>query len=539
MGSMPPAGGGGGGLTDTWSSIQLQWGRLQSGQRRTIVGAAVAVLAAVGIWAAVASRGPTLVPLYTHVPAQSAAAIVARLHQAKVPYQLAANGATILVPKRDVAPMRLQMAAAGLPKSGTVGLGSVLTLPFGATSFTRRVAYLQGLQGELAATIDQLRGVRSSRVQIVLPRRSTFASSAGAASAAVMVRLQPGISLAPGQVGAIAHLVASSVPGLQPRAVTVIDQHGTILWAQGSGSGAIGVAATGPAALAQSDLAVRHGLDAQVQTGLVRLLDQVFGPGNVVAHVHAQMSFNTGTVNRTIFLPKGAGPAVVRSMQQLKQTVVGTGAPAAVPGTATNSFPTYTAGAGGGKTSSSSNQLTQNFDIGSQTQHTIVAPGTVSRLSVAVVVNRKLTAAQLALVRSTVQAAVGASTARHDQITVVGMPFQQTLLHSLSGAAAGAAAPTLPQVAWIAAAVLGVLLLVVILLLVLRRRREVDPGLDGVASETLTPAFSVTGAAEGGADPLAAALATAQAHRNRLQGTLRERPADVARVIRVWLSQDD
>ncbi len=538
MASTPPAGGSSG-LADTWTSLQAQWGRLQVGQRRTVIGAAVAVLAAVGVWAAVANRRPALVPLYTHVPAQSAAAIVARLHQAKVPYQLAANGATILVPKTEVAPMRLQMAAAGLPKSGTVGLGSVLSLPFGATSFTRHVAYLQGLQGELAATIDQLRGVRSSRVQIVLPRRSTFATSGGAASAAVLVRLQPGVSLAPGQVGAIAHLVASSVPGLQPQAVTVIDQHGTILWAQGGGNGSTGGVAGGPAALAQNDLAVRHRLDTQLQTGLVQLLDQVFGAGNVVAHVHAQMSFNSGTLDRTIFLPKGSGPAVVRSMQQLKQTVVGNGAAAAVPGTATNSFPTYTAGAGGGKTSSSSNQLTQNFDVGSETQRTIVAPGTVSRLSVAVVVNRKLTAAQLALVRSTVQSAVGASAARHDQITVVGMPFQQALLHSFSGAAAGAAAPALPQTAWIAAAVLGLLLLTVIVLLLLRRRREVEPGLDGSMSETLAPGLTLTRGVEGGSDPLAAALATAQAHRDRLQGTLRERPADVARVIRVWLAQDD
>lgn len=538
MGGVPPAGGQSGGRADPWASLQGQWGRLGVGQRRTIIGAAAAVLAVVGVWAAVVGRGPTLVPLYTRVPAQSAAAIVAKLHQAKVPYRLAANGATILVPQRDVAPMRLQMAAAGLPKSGTVGLGSVLTLPFGATSFTRHVAYLQGLQGELAATIDQVRGVRSSRVQIVLPRRSTFASAAGAASAAVLVHLQPGVRLTSGQVGAVAHLVASSVPGLRPQAVTVIDQHGTILWSQGSG-GSTGGAATGPAALAQNDLSVRHSLDTQLQSGLVRLLDQVFGPGNVVAHVHAQMSFNSGTLSRTTFLPKGAGPAVVRSMQQLKQTVVGTGAPAAVPGTATNSFPTYTAGAGGGKTSSTSNQLTQNFDVGSETQHTIVAPGTVSRLSVAVVINRKLTAAQLALVRSTVQAAVGASTARHDQITVVGMPFQQTLLHSFSGAAAGGAAPALPQVAWIAAAVLGALLLAVILLLLLRRRREVEPGLDGATAETLTPAYSAVGAVDAGSDPLAAALATAQAHRDRLQGTLRERPADVARVIRVWLSQDE
>ncbi len=522
-------------LGATWTSLRGQWQALPPNGRRNILATAVAAVAGILLLAVLAARGPAMAALFTNLAPVDGAAIVTQLGRDKVPYKLANNGQTILVPQSQVDKLRLQMAGLGLPKSGSVGLSSVLSLPFGATDFTRQVAYQNALQGELEQTINQIGGVAGSRVQIVLPQQATFSGQSNPASAAVLVKLQPGITLSAGQVRGIANLVAASVQGLSPNAVTVLDQTGQILWAQGAtGLGVGGGNANGPTGQAENQFQLQQQFDQTLQTNLQHLLQQVFGPGNVVTQVQAQLNFNSGTVDRTLFLPKGSGPAVVKSMQQLKQTVLGTPATGGVPGTASNSFPTYPAGAGG-KTSSTSNQLTQNFDISQETQHTVIAPGSVSRLSVAVVVNSPLNAAQLALVRATVQAAVGADPARQDQITVVGLPFNHSLVNALSQPLPARALP-IPEIAAGAA-----LLLILLVLLLFRRRGGQEPAVPDEAAlggETLSSpaAFSVAGP---GPDGLGSAIASAQAARERLNSSLRQRPEDVARVVRVWLEQSD
>lgn len=523
-------------LGETWASVRRQWTALGAGQRR-VIGVAAGLALAGGLVAAVlGARGPALSPLFTHLTPADGAAIITQLGHDHVTYRLANNGRTILVPKAQVGRLRLQLAGQGLPKGGTVGLGSVLTLPFGATQFTRQVAYQSALQGELQQTIDQIHGVKASRVQIVLPQNSTFGGGGTAASASVLVQLQPGVTLTAAQVAGIAHLVASSVQGLTPAGVTVLDQTGQILWAQGGAGSVLGGGGSvgGIAGQAQSQLQIQQQFDQSLQTHLRHLLEQVFGPGSVVTQVQAQMSFNTGSVTTKLYSPKGS-PAVVRSMQALKQSVKGGAATAGVPGTASNSFPTYTAGAGGGKTSSTSTQLTQDFALSQQDTHTILAPGTITRLSVAVVVGAKLTAAQLALVKSTVQAAVGAYPAQKNQVTVVAMPFNHTLLHGLA-----AAAPVPPASRLLVPALIGVgvLLLLLVLVLVLRRRAPGAVAVDDGVGATLASGVAV-GVSAGAEDPLGSAIASAQAVRDRLHGALKQRPEDVARVIRVWLDQTE
>ena len=536
---MPPRSAG---LNETLASVRGQWTALQPRQRRTIVVVAVALLAGIILWASLAARGPAMAPLFTNLAPADAEAIVTQLQHSKTPYKLADNGQTILVPRSQVDQARLQMAGQGLPNQGTVGLTSVLNLPFGATDFTRQVAYQNGLQGELEDTIDQIKGVSSSRVELVLPQAPTFGGASSPASAAVLVDLQPGTVLDSGQIGGIVHLVSASVQDLSPDGVTVIDQTGQILWTQGeaAATGAVG-AASGTAGQAQSDLQVQQQFDTQLQAGLQGLLDQIFGPGNVIAQVNAQLSFDSGTVNRQLFEPPGSSPAVVQSMQQLQQTVVGGGGAGGVPGTASNSQPvtTYPASGTASGTSSTSNQLTQDFAVSQETDNNVVAPGTLSRLTVAVVVNSTLTAAQQQLVTSTVEAAVGYDATRQDQITVVGMPFNQSLISQLQkqpAPPARAGLLALPRPELIAAGALLLALLVGAVLLLARRpgrALEVAESEAGTATNLAPPVGEAIG------DPLSLALAAAHANRDRLQGALRQRPEDVARVIRVWLSQDE
>ncbi len=531
---MPPAASPKTSLTQALSQLRGQWQGLTAGQRRVIVGAGLASLALLLVWAALAVRGPTMAPLFTNLTPQDGAAILTQLQRSHTPYRLANGGQTILVPAGQVDALRLELAGQGLPSQGNVGLQSVLNLPFGATDFTRQVAYQNALQGELAQTIDAVQGVRSARVAIVMPTSPAFGGGGTPASAAVLVDLQPGVTLSAAQVAGIKHLVASSVQGLTPAGVTVIDQTGQILRATASGTTSVaGVPVSGAAAQAENYLVVQQQFDHQLEQRLNGLLEQVFGPGNVVTQVQSQFDFNSGTVNQTIYLP-GKTRAVLASLQELKQTTSGQGAAALTPpGTAANSYPaTYKTVPQTSK--SSSLQLSQSFDISRQVSHTIVEPGTLSRLSVSVVINGALTAAQQRLVRSAVAAAVGYDAARGDQISVVGLPFNQSLLAALQKQPL----PTNQLPLWERLPVLvgaATLLLALLLVFLLGRRRA--PLAEPVPAAL--PAAEAEEALPAGQDGINEAILAAAAARRRAEEALRERPEDVARVIRVWLTDDE
>lgn len=522
--------------------VRGQWARLTAGQRRNVVLVGAAALIAVLVGAGLAARGPAMATLYTNLDLQDGAAIVTQLQQQKVPYRLAANGATILVPKSQVDNLRLQLASKGLPNHGSVGLSSVLSLPFGATNFTRQVAYQQALQGELEQTIDDIQGVSSSRVQIVLPQSSAFGGATPPASASVLLQLQPGVQLSANQVQGVVRLVAASVQNLSTNAVTVVDQNGDILWSQGLAPQASATAAGAGAGQAAQDLQVTQTFDQQLQQQLQMLLEQVFGPGNVVTHVQADLAFNQGTIDATTYIPGKNGQGVVQKLQELRNSLSGGGAGGALAGTAANSFPTYTSTSGtGAKTSGTgSSSLTEDFAINQKTTHTVVAPGSVSRLSVAVVVNGVLSAAQQKLVTQTVQAAVGYNAARQDQITVVGMPFNRSLVKNLQ-AQAGPTALGVPRRLVLEGAGVAVALVAgLLLLLALRRPQPAAPGGPVLAdARRPPPGLGEPPPDESEEDPLAELLDGARRSRERLQGALRQRPEDVARVVRVWLSQDD
>ena len=528
---------------DILASLRGQWGGLAAGPRRTILVVGAAVLVAVLVGAALAARGPAMVPLYTNLSLQDGAAIVTQLQQSKVAYKLANSGTTILVPKSQVDNLRLQLAGKGLPNHGAVGLSSVLSLPFGATSFTRQVAYQEALQGELEQTIDDIQGVASSRVQIVMPQSSAFGAPTPPSSASVLLDLQPGVTLSSSQVEGVARLVAASVQGLSTNSVTVVDQYGDILWSQGAASGGASSGTAAGSGQVASDLQVTQQYDQQLQSQLQSLLAQVFGPGNVVTHVQADLTFSQGTIDATTYQPGKNGQGVVQKLQELRNSLSGGTSTGGIAGTATNSFPTYTSasGAGAGKASTTgSSSLTEDFAINRTTTHTVVAPGTVKRLSVAVVVNGTLTAAQQQLVTQTVQAAVGYDAARQDQITVVGMPFNKSLVKTLQ--AQPTAVPLgVPTHFVYEGAAAAVALLAGLLVLMALRRPKAQP-LGAVARGAPEAAGGESDPLPRGAeeeDPFTALLEGARRSRDRMQGALRQQPEDVARVVRVWLSQDD
>lgn len=393
------------------------WGRLSKRQKLVITGAAFLLTVALILWTTLFGARAQYVPLFSQLESSDAAAIAAKLDESKTDYKPSADGSTILVNSKDVYRIRWEMAQAGLPTGGIVGYEIFDQSKLGATEFERRVNYLRALEGELTRTIEAFDAVSQARVHIVMPEQTLFQSDQNPTTAAVFLDLKPGRTLDPSQVRGIANLVARSVEGLSTDQITIVDKQGTILTADDGGTG------SSPAATA-TRIETQRAFQKQLESSLQTLLGQVFGPGNVVTRVTAELNWDEHTIDKQLFEPMDNGEGVVRTLEELSETVSGsTSAASGQTGTSGNVPGYQTSGGDGGSSSSEKTQTAKTFEINEIKEHLNVAQGSVKRLSVAVVVNRELTTPEKTTVEDTVKSAIGFDQTRNDLISVTGMAF--------------------------------------------------------------------------------------------------------------------
>ncbi len=168
-------------------------------------------------------------PLYTNLAAEDAGAVVQKLRESGTEFRLTENGSTVQVSSERLSELRLQMASAGLPKTGRAGYELFDKTNFGVTDFAEHINYRRALEGELERSIMGLSEVELARVHVTFPKDSVFVESRQPAKASVMVKLKTGVKLAPANVMAVCHLVSSAVEGLAPDAVSVLDMNGNLL----------------------------------------------------------------------------------------------------------------------------------------------------------------------------------------------------------------------------------------------------------------------------------------------------------------------
>ena len=426
------------------------------------IGIAVLVLggAAFMRWAST----PTLQPLFTNLAASDASAIVDQLDSEGVTYELADGGSSILVPQSEVYRMRLAMSSAGLPASADTGYALLDEQGVTASQFQQQVTWQRALQGELARTIGSITGVEAATVNLAIPAKDVFLDETAAPTGSVLVETRPGAELPAEQVQSIVHLVASSVEGLSPDDVTVVDGDGRLLSAAGAGGGAAG----GLRDQQTTDY------ESRVSAALQGVLDRVVGPGNGFATVTADLDFDaTDRTSETFSAPEDV-PPLSSSTTSEEYTGAG-GAATGVLGPDNIQVPSGT----GGDSSYTKTSTTANNSVNKVTEHTSTAPGSLRRQSVSVVVNsRSVGDLDITALRDAVTAAAGIDAERGDVLSVSRMPFD-----SSSAEAAGAALEEAKAVAAaeqkgqlirtgaIAGAV--VLLAIVVLLLTLKRRKKV------------------------------------------------------------------
>lgn len=366
--------------------------------------------------------------LYGNLADTDASAVVDWLKGNNVPYQLTNNGRNILIPVKDVYETRLSLAAMGLPQGGGVGFEIFDKQSFALTDFVQKVNYSRALQGELARTITSLGPVESARVHLALPEKRLFKDQQQPATASVILKLTPQKRLSDAQVEGIIHLVSSSIEGLEPDKVTIIDQNGNVLSKIGD-KGGIGN-------LSPDLLAYQTQVEQRLETRAQALLDKSFGAKNTMVRVSATLDFAQTEKTEETFDPE---EPVIRS-EQLNEEKTGSEMTGGVPGVQSN-LEGNTNQAAGTTPPSSRSQRTTNYEISKVVSKTINPVGTISKLSVSVLVADKIipgkdkepptteprTAEDLKAVETMVSSALGVDLTRGDKIDVTSMPFLESI----------------------------------------------------------------------------------------------------------------
>lgn len=521
---------------------------------------------------------PDMGMLYSDLDLADSGEIVSRLEDLEVPYEVRQNGATILVPKDQVDRLRLLMARDGVPSGGSLGYEIFdRSDGFGVTNFVQNINRLRALEGELARTIATIQGVRQARVHLVLPERELFSRDAQPPTASVFLRLSAA-GLSSEQVLAIQHLVAASVPRLQPGDISIVDHQGNLL--------ARGPSGDVEALQLQTAEERRVAYERRLKQTIEDLLSRSLGYGKVRAQVSVAMDFDRVTTSEEIFDPDSSVP---RSSQYVQDEAISDEGGAIDPVTVANALPERqnagpggAAGAAGASNRTTRSEETINYEISSTVRRTVREGGTLRRLSVAVLVDGTYEPGlngdvvyvprgtdELTQIESLVQSAIGYSAERGDVVEVINMQFavqDQELVGEEEPTLLGFAREDLFQLAEIL--VLGVVAVLVILLVVrplLSRLLEggqpapaANDEMAGLLTDQSGAPAALTGpglpADLGGSQALAAADAGSEIDElidlNRVEGRVRassvrkvgeivdKHPEEAASIIRSWIYQE-
>ena len=385
-------------------------------------------------------------PLFTNMAPEDAAAVVQKLKESGVDYRLTENGTTVLVPDAKVNDMRLDLAGAGLPKTGRIGFEIFDKTNLGVTDFGEKVNYRRALEGELERSIKAITTIDTARVHITFPKDSVFLDSREPAKASVLVKLRPGATLNPQNVIAISNLVGSAVEGLSPDAVSVVDMRGTLL----SKRRPAGDSADSGDAL----LDYRHQVEKDLTAKVEATLEPLLGEARFRVGVSADCDISTSEQTDETYDPTRS----VMSTSQKTEDVSNSAQLGGVPGTPSN-LPRSTIkplSAAGGTSGTSRRTESMAFETSRSVRQVKMPRGTIRRISAAVLLDQDFTwqgqgaqrkhvlapptPERIKAIHDIVAGVLGIQNERGDQVVIESLPFEQTLAQEESANAAAAAA---------------------------------------------------------------------------------------------------
>lgn len=409
-------------LTTVQQQFMTVWKKQSTGKQITIVALILAMLILTPVlvnWA----NTPSYSVAYTGLSEADAAQIVQKLDENNIAYKLKSSG-TIEVPSEQVYTTRLLMAREGLPQSSTVGYelfsGSSM---LGMTEFSQKVNYQRAIEGELERTIGSIEAVKAVRVHLVIPEKSLLTSEQSLTTASVTIQVNPGHLLDASQVRAITHLVASSVEGLKPESVVVVDSDGNLLASGTDSETELNLT------IKDDQRAIEMAYATEVQKRVQSILDKILGPNRSVVQATVEMDWTQREITSNTFSPT---ESAIRSSQTINESSTSGDTTGGVPGAASNLPTPVATAAGTGSSTYQRSEETLNYEVSQVQAHEVTAPGEIKRISVSVMVDGITDQAQMDIIRSAVQVAAGIDSTRGDQIAVESFDFDRTALDELS-----------------------------------------------------------------------------------------------------------
>lgn len=508
--------------------------------------ASVALGVAVVLW----SQEPNYSVLYANLGSKDASQVMEALQKQGVKYRLDDKTGALMVPSGAVHELRLQLANEGLPHSSAAGLDILQQKQeFGTSQFLETARYQHALEGELARSVTTINSVEHARIHLALPKQTAFIRDRQQPSASVLVSLYPGRTLEEAQVAAITHMVAASIPNLEPGRVTVVDQLGRLLSTKQQPNAVVN----------QEQFEYTRKLEDSYIARIENIIAPIVGMQGVRAQVSAEVDFTVTEQTQESYNPDL--PAL-RSEQVYEERSMDEGAQG-VPGALTNTppvpatVPERVAGQPGVpatvQSGKSLNRATKNYELDRTISHSKLATGQVRRLSVAVVVDDRQvfneagemvreprSAEEIERIAALVREAVGYSAQRGDTVNVINASFQT------AQAVEPLPEPPLWKQPWVmdvSKQLLGALVVLLLLFGVLR------PLLRSLA--TVKPQPAPATAAEGGMPEDRLTLGGPGAvmqlpQQNSYEGNIgmirdmaRQDPKHVAQVVKTWVSGEE
>ena len=527
-----------------WKDRYLQlWHKYSKKQRYIAIGGLVAILAAIVIGAALYGSKPDMVPLFTNMETKDAGEVAAKLKEQKVNYEVQENklGTTILVPSDQVHEARLNLSTEGLPR-GQKGFEIFDDSKLGVTEFQNKVNYLQALQGELTRTIEQIDAVQKARVHIVLPEDSLYKKNEKPATASIMLMLKPNQTLQKKEIKGIVNLAAHSIQGLQPENITIVDETGKIL----NDPDELDEQSVGAKTMTQLEMTKK--VQDNIQKNVQSLLDQSLGEGRAVARVSVELDFDDATTDTQTFTPVVDDSGIIRSQQDMNETYSGTSTTPGGPAGVESNVPGYVAQNGNSNANYEKKESTKNYEINEETKKVIASPGSIRRLNVAVLVNDDINATQQDSILRSVSSAAGINADRGDTVSVEPLPFSTEARDRLA-AEQQAEKDRQDRIFY---AEVGIPLLIIALIvgaLLMRRRKkqqekeaaEEAARLEQEEQERMAEEARAAAIENGEVDEeeLSEEEQRRLTEKQQLMELIDQKPAEVAMLIKTWLSDEE
>jgi flagellar M-ring protein FliF len=426
---------------------QIKGVMAQPAVRRSLPMALMVGLIAAAALAWMSLSTPTQKTLFSGLPDSDKAAVTSALTTANIKSHIDEGTGALTVGEEDYSRAKMLLAGQGLPKAAPGGYAILDQLPMGVSRAVEGERLRQARESEMAKSIEEIDAVAEARVHLAMPEASVFVRDNAAPSASVILKLQGGRSLSDAQVSSIINLVASSVPGMKPEAVTIVDQMGALLTKAGGNDGA------GAASDARIDIQRR--VEDKYRTQLIALLTPLVGAGDFTAEVQADVNLDESQATRESYEKQGVLRAETGNWTGNQKDGAGA-APGGIPGALSNTPPAAStlsapqaatgntgaqpvAGGAAPDAMKQSDQYQRAYDLGREVSVTRATPGGVKRLSVAVLLRDpekgRRTAMEINQISDLVKSAVGFDQARNDNVTVISRKFAGADATATSGPA--------------------------------------------------------------------------------------------------------